>query len=414
MRARYALSVLLTPWAALIVAALMLFNASMYQKLWLDELQLIVDNQGRILAVTLPIVAGLAAFDVSRSVGPSTKSRWITDHERQRDLSFVLAWACSAVIGVYLIIVGSALARAIARHGDVTALPGALLEVLVHCAIITLFIALGGAMGRHLNAAWAGLGTVVTGYALLAWGGSNTYNGDGFGALNLGGATVSRLGLELSMPFALSQVVLAFLVIVLWTWPPRSQHWSPQANRGSAIAALTVGAVALGAFASVLPSTRWLENPQAPTDCRGTAPVICTYPEHKQAADRWDPDVRSMFDAVRREGYGSLVPDKVEEISRTYAPSGSVAIRSINLSDVENDSDTRTRLAAQLTSPVHCAFMSADVRPSDAYHTDFDKVFNVLMVASSPASVRASGKLPVIVSPQEAEETLRRLWSCNY
>ncbi|MGX2995627.1 hypothetical protein JNUCC64_15250 [Streptomyces sp. JNUCC 64] len=401
-RARYAFKTLVGPWLALPAVVLEAVNFAQRGMPWRGEALWTVDWFAIALFILGPLLAGGAAVDAARLSRPGNIHLVLTTGRPHRPYLRAVAWAAGPVLAVHLltIVVGLVVSGA---HGSVP-WAGVVSAALVQSAAVVWYAALGSAVGRFASPLVAGAVAAVGAFALiylLGEGGSS-----GFNLLSLGGATVSRLGYDYAPGYLAAQLVLFVVTGALLIGLPllqRSGLRLPTAV-GGGCAALAVVLVAAGPH--VLPADRLTSVEAAPTDCSGTAPEICLYPEHQRFKAQVVGHVRTLTEAADAAGYTSLVPERFDELSRTYRvgdptvtgmeiPADSYASGEVRIEDV----------ASALVRPLHCDLMYEEPGPGPAYwKEEFSLYATLLNAAGVKVDPREFPAPPEILSPREVEK----------
>lgn len=410
MRLRYAASTLATPWLALAALAVLLFQASSFNRFMTGELLLAADSAAILVMLVGPVLTGFSAFDAARHFSPSRAGVFTQVAARRRESAWLLFWSAAPIAVVFSAVTGARVANEFASHGHGTAMPATLATMFLHAVALVFFAAVGILVGRPLPPVAAGIVGLLVGYGVTMLGAGQ--RGVRFGPLDLGGASISRLGLELSPAFLAVQVAALLLVSLAVVAVARAVPPAPRQRLRRSLVGLGVVVLVMVAPVPGLPTSRWILAPEAPSSCVGTDPEICTYPEHADQADLADARIRGYAEALRQEQLSSLVPVKVHELRRSYTPDGAEMIRSVDLSEYDDSVEARRSLIHDLVTPVHCPQLIADVAPSNTYFDTVDRLAKTVAHAADPA-VEATLWSSEPMTSEEARAALVRLWACD-
>jgi len=242
---------------------------------------------------------------------------------------------------------------------------------LLQCLAIAWYVALGSAIGRFAPPVVAGLSAAVCAFVLfyLLGEGSGAGAQEDFQLLTFGGATVSRLGLTYDGGYLIAQAaVLLVTAAALLLLPLRTRSGVRVPTvAGSGLAAVTVAVLASTSL--VLPTQRLQTAPHAPQVCVGSGPQLCLFTEHSRFAGTVNSQLRDIAKAAKDAGYDALIPDKVEEMSRTYrpAPGTGTAGLQIPAEMYETGELSLEELVTELVTPQHCDALYGEAPPNDAY-----------------------------------------------
>lgn len=369
-RASFALRSLVGPWLvgpAVVLEALNFFQRGMP---WRGEGMWTVEWFAIALFVIGPLATGAAAVDAARLSRPGAVHLVVGAPRPALAYVRAAAWCAGPLMAVHLLAIGAGVLA-----GPVTApsvgWPAMAAAAAVQCLAIAWYVALGSAIGRFASPLVAGIAGGVAGFVahyLL----SNARGDDRFALLDLGAATVSRLGLEYRTDYLLAQAVVLAATAAALLWAPlrvRSGHRVPGvAGAGALVAAVAV----LGAGPLVLPDTRVTTAPQPPRHCVAGADVeVCLYHEHRRFEELVVPPLQRLATAARQEGYDALVPARFVESSRSYeadAPDAPDAVAfSLPTEAYAQDRLPVARLVRRLVAPSHCDALRAETPPPEEY-----------------------------------------------
>lgn len=411
-RLGYASRTLIGPW--LIVPALGMEIAIFVMRgmPWRGEGMWTVDWFAIGLFIIGPLCAGATAVDVSRLTRPGNVHLVVSVPRPARVYLRVAAWCAGPVIGLHLLTIAVALLVGQVRQPSAGWWP-MLGAVLVQCAAICWFAALGSALGRLTNPLLAGLAGGGAGFVLYYLAGDALTDEPQFRLLALGAATITMIGKAYNPGYLAGQAVVFALTSVLLLLLPvriRSGHRVPT---GSGVLAAATAVAVIVAGMAVFPPKREVDDPRPPEMCVGSAPEICMYPEHRRYVDLVVPQVRVLADAALKAGYPAFVPTRIIEESRTFHPDGP-GVRRLWLPawTYEEGRLSLDDLAYHLLSPSHCKQLSAPVPPPP----EFDRRFFSLLATWLSLVGREQGQAPVdykILRPEEVRQILTEFDHCD-
>ncbi|MFI8087095.1 hypothetical protein ACIF9R_02115 [Streptomyces sp. NPDC086080] len=317
-----------------------------------------------------PVYAGAAAVDASRLSRPGNIHLVVSVARLRLPYLRAAAWCAVPAAAVHLLAIVIALVTGGVQNPEV-GWGWMVLAALVQCLAIAWYVALGSAIGRFAPPVVAGLSAAAGAFVLfyLLGEGSGAGAQENFQLLTFGGATVSRLGLTYDGGYLLGQaVVLPATAAAMLLLPLRMRSGvRVPTGAGSGLAAVTVAVLASTSL--VLPAQRLQMAPQTPQDCVGSSPQVCLFAEHSRFAGTVNSQFRDMVDAARDAGYDALIPDKVEEMSRTYrpAPGTGTAGLQIPADTYETGELSLDELVTEIVTPQHCAALYGEEPPSDGY-----------------------------------------------
>ncbi|WP_327344311.1 hypothetical protein [Streptomyces europaeiscabiei] len=408
---RYALKTLVGPWAVIPVAVLETMNLLQRGMPWRGEALWTVDWFAIALFIVGPLLAGAAAVDAANLSRVGNIHLVLATAQPHRPYLRAAAWCAIPVLVVHVLTMAAGLAVG-GLYGDPQWL-GLAGAALVQCLAICWYVAIGSAVGRLAGPLVAGAVAAVGSFTLIYLFAES--DAEGFAPLALGGATVSRLGLEYSPAYLLAQVAVfvltgaAFLLL-----PVRLRSGRKVLTTAGAVAvALTAVLFVGGRYA--LPETRLVARPVAPAACVGSAPEVCLYPEHQRLHDQILQHVRILSEGARSKGYDALVPGRIEELSRTYSvsnpdivglemPSDAYATGRVSVEEV----------ASSMVRPLHCSEFYDEAGPQEAY---WAREFSLLYTLLSAAGVRLdTAEFPVeprILTPEQVEDIMDDYAVCD-
>ncbi|MFI8515587.1 hypothetical protein ACIGHB_31115 [Streptomyces sp. NPDC085460] len=361
---RYAARTLIGPWVALPATVLEVLNFFQRGMPWRGETLWTVDWFAISLFIIGPLIAGAAAVDASRLTRPGNIHLVVGVSRPHRPYLRAAAWCAGPVAAVHLLAILAGLA--LGGFSSSTAWFLILTAILVQILAIGWYVAIGSAIGRFASPLIAGAGAALGSFTLiylLGEGGKEVFE-----PLALGGATVSRLGYEYDPGYLLAQVAVfggTGILLLILPIRMRSGVRVPTAV-GLSLALAVAGVIAAGPY--TFPSDRLTASPKAPTRCTGAEPTICLYPEHERFEAQLVGHIQTLSGAAKAKGYPYFVPNRVEEISRTYRVNGkgtlgldiqadAYATGTIDIADV----------AVELVRPLHCEQLYTGAPPGEAY-----------------------------------------------
>ncbi|MFJ4689540.1 hypothetical protein ACIQNG_37750 [Streptomyces sp. NPDC091377] len=408
---RYAFKTLVGPWLVLPAVVLETVNFAQRGMPWRGEALWTVDWFAIVLFILGPLLAGATAVDAARLSRPGNIHLVLATKQPHRPYLRAAAWSASPVLAVHLLTVATGLITS-GVHGSVP-WPGITSAALIQCAAICWYAALGSAVGRFASPLVAGAVAAVGAFTLiylLGEGGST-----GFNLLALGGATVSRLGYDYTPGYLAAQLALFAITSVLLLWLPLRQRSGLRlpTTAGAVCAALTVVLVAAGPY--VLPADRLTPATAAPTDCSGTAPKICLYPEHQRFKNQVVQHMQTLTEAASAAGYTSVVPERLDELSRTYRISDPTVAGMEIPADAYPTGQIRIEdVASALVRPLHCDLMYEEPGPGPAYwQEEFSLYATLLHTAGIKVNPNEFPTPPKILSPQNVQKIMNSHRSCS-
>ncbi|CAM5334485.1 hypothetical protein GCM10010329_37450 [Streptomyces spiroverticillatus] len=408
---RYAFRTLLGPWAVLPVVVLEVMNFLQRGMPWRGESLWTVDWFAIALFVVGPLLAGAAAVDASRLSKAGNIHLVLATARPHRPYLRAAAWCAVPVLCVHLLTLAVGLAVS-GIHGSPQwfVLAGA---VLVQCLAICWYVAIGSAVGRLAGPLPAGAAAAVGAFSLLYLLGEGSTGR--FEPLALGGATVSRLGYQYAPGYLLSQIAVFTLtgaVLLLLPLHLRSGRRLPtRAGAG----ALVLAAVFVVGGQYAFPGQRLTEQAESPDSCTGSAPVVCVYAEHRRFQNETVRHVQTLSAAARSRGYRALVPDRVEELSRSYR------VRTPGTAGLELPADAYVSgrvalkdVASGLVRPLHCPALYEEPGPGPAYwQREFSLYATLLNTAGITVDPREFPEPARPLTPKEVQDIKDDYATCD-
>ncbi|WP_351230927.1 hypothetical protein [Streptomyces sp. NPDC002133] len=408
---RYACRTLVGPWLVLPAAVLEAVNFAQRGMPWRGEALWTVDWFAIALFIIGPLLAGAAAVDAARLSKPGNIHLVLATRRPYRPYLRAAMWCAGPVLAVHLVTIATGLI--VSRVHGSTPWLGIALAALVQGLAICWYTAIGSAIGRLAGPLVAGAVASLGAFALiylLGEGGS-----DGFNLLALGGATVSRLGYDYAPGYLAAQIVVFTLTAALVLLLPLHQRSGLRlpTPAGAPCVAIAAALVTTGPY--MLPDERFTADAAAPTDCTRTAPKVCLYPDHQRFRSQVVQHVQTLSQAADAAGYRSLVPQRFEELSRTYRinapntigmeiPADAYATGEVSLEEV----------ASAMVRPLHCDLMYTEPGPGPKY---WEREFSLYATLLNTAGVKVREEefpaSPRILSPQDVDKIMRDYGTCN-
>lgn len=315
---RYARRTMVGVWVGVPVAGLLALNAIQRGRDWRGDMLLAADAQGIVLFVVGPLLCAVVAVDSARASQAGNLQDVALTRPWMRPYLYSLAVGTGSAAFVLL---GGGLA-AVFASGSYYFQLGDFVDATIQLALLALslvyFGAIGSLIGRVSSPALAGLIAAVVGFALFT---SESARGEAFGLMTLGGATVSRVGLEYVQSYRVWQAILllALAVVAMLARP----SFTGAGTRVS-IAVFLAGVLAIGtpfavaaAKPSVLPTQRWAEKADPiPWRCDGGSPALCMVAHHSHLRPLYRSQLDAIASGARAAGIENILPDQVFELSR--------------------------------------------------------------------------------------------------
>lgn len=103
-----------------------------------------------------------------------------------------------------------------------------------------------------------------------------------------------------------------------------------------------------------------LAEPEPPGTCYWGDPVVCFYQEHRRVADDVAVEILKLVRAADEAGYTALVPSRLEQRSRSYAPEGDTWGFSLPSGVLAGEPVDAVGLVATMLAPDHCTALQGD------------------------------------------------------
>ncbi|MEV0269763.1 hypothetical protein AB0H43_13365 [Hamadaea sp. NPDC050747] len=399
----YAFRTLLGPWLIIPALGIEVMVFLLRGMPWRGEGMWTVEWFAVSLYIIGPLAAGAAAVDAARLTRPGNIHLVTAVHGQWRPLGRAVLWNAAPLAAIHLAVTAVGLLAGQVDKPSVGWLAMAA-GALVQCLVIAWYAALGSVVGRAVSPALAGLLGAGLGF-ILSYAIGDAATGNSFQLLALGAATVSRIGLRYDSAYLAGQAAVLTLTSMLFVLASIRLHGRWKAPSASGALALLAAAGLIIASPMVLPAKRTVPVAGVePQTCRGNAPQVCVYYEHRRFAPILDQRVRLLSDAAQAAGYDALVPRKVVENSRSYVGAGQ-GIRSIWLPTELYEQNTLAveEVAYQLIQPSQCDGLHQETPPSAAYDNRF---FSVLTTWLRIAHADTSAGFPVDVQPLSPAEVM--------
>ncbi len=412
LRLRYALRTLLGPWLVLLALGVEVTTFLVRGMPWRGEGMWTVEWFAIGLFIIGPLCAGVAAVDAARLSRPGNIHLVVSVPRPALAYLRAAAWCAGPIIGMHILVIATAVVVGNVHQPSV-GWWAMLSAALVQCAAVVWYVAVGSAIGRFVPPLLAGLVGGGAGFALQYVASDALTGAPAFRLLDLGAATVSRIGWTYNAGYLAAQAATftaTFLLFILLPVRTRSGRNIP--SPGAALPAVLAVATIL-AGPTVFPSKRVVDDARPPDLCFGTRPQVCVYYEHRRFAPLVLPKVEALAKAALEAGYPAFIPALVMEDSRTQRASGpGVMTLSLPAWTYEEERLPIEDVAASLLMPTHCAQLYTPVPPPKEFA---DRYFALLATW-----LRLVGKdldqAPVqarILRPQEVEEILVDFARCG-
>ncbi len=406
---------LVGPWGAVAVVGLEVVNLLQRGRPWRGELVWTVDWMGIVLFAAGPLLAGLAAVDAARITRREALPVVGSAAQPWRAYVEAILWTAGPATLAHLVAFGTAIAMGLpgvlSSSVGWSATAVALLAQILQFWWYTIF---GSVVGRFLSPVGAGLTAAVGGLAVFYVLGF----GDRFDPFAVGGSTVSRLGLTWNVVYlGLQVLVLCVTAVVMAVSIRGTRRRRPVVDVTAGLGVVLV----VGVASLVGPQQRTVAmEPTPPGQCLWGEPVVCVYAEHERIADAVYASVYEALDAARNNGYRSLVPELVHEVSRTYVPPRSEIAGVATDQLLQGDEWDTFDLLWDLSTPWHCPQIRGEQPPDDAYFQSMEAlVFTWLTLLDEPAGPQVADLPEGLLmerrlDPEQARETKAFLDSCGF
>ena len=396
-------------WAAAIVASTELVAALQRGMQWRGDLIWTIDWLPVSFILVGPVVAGFSAMDTSRvSVGTQHMFR----NPVVRTPAFAVAVSYTVIIGLtHLLILGSALVLSLPPAGDAAAL----LAVLCQILILALFASVGTLCGRFAGPAIAGIAGALVALLLVYLLSTAAHH---IGLMVIGGATIPRIGYAYNPSYLAIQsgALLLSIVAVLIVRPVEGPSRLHVTWKDALVATLLITVVAT--ISLTVRSDRLVAIDARPTDCGAVDAIpTCFYPQHRRVSDAFQGQLWILVEAARQKGYGDILPERVEEASRTRLPQkfnprfGTFFVMPDHL---QGQKPTLQEIVLGIVQPLHCPQVQGAVPPSDRYWSDLQALTATWVGLAAPQEVERLGYQGPVLTPKQAAELVEGFRTCTY
>lgn len=396
-------------WAAALAAVAELAIMVQRGMQWRGDLVWTLDWLPVSFMIVGPVLAGCVAIDTARTAdGAGHLSR----NPVLRTPAFAVWLAYTVVLGaIHLLVVTVALGLSMPPVGDAFA-P---LAVLCQLLILAFFAALGTAVGRFTRPLLAGVCGALAAFAAMY---VVSAPADHLVLLEFGGATIPRVGYAYSGAFLGWQAVALLLAIaaLLVLRPLDATRDRSIAPRDAVAAAVLVAGVV--AVSMTVPDDRLEAVDAAPTSCGAAQGVpTCFYPQHERVAGAFTEQFWVLVDVARNSGYDDLVPERVEEASRTQLPQEDdpdVAAFYVMPDHLQGQQPTLWEIAGGIVQPLHCPQLQGELPPSERYWSDLNALVGTWVGLVDPALAEDGGYLGSPLPAERAAEIVEGFRTCTY
>ena len=398
------------------LAVLVLLGVNIWQRGadWYGDPLLVADAQGIPQLIIGPLLTAVAAVDAAR----------LTSAGRRHLVSVAPSWRHPYVFAVLATWLPVAISQILVGIGCLLVYaPESLLsrtgaDVAIALAVLTMVslasVSVGSFVGRFLGTVVAGLVGVLLGvltvFVTVARSGAGA-----FGAFDVGGATVSRIGFAYDTGYLAWQGVVVACVSAALVLGPVVVVRARVLPSLRAVGAVTVAVWLVVAPPAFLPGQRMTFDPAAPSDCSGE-PEICMYSESAHVREAYSSVIRGLIDEAASAGYAALVPDRVEQVSVTYGPQRTGRTHVVTFT-VHGAEPVLVDLVVGMVTPVQCPQLSADEPPGEEFWTDVARVSAtwLTLAGTSPDDAGAvfglEGFTPL--SPADVSDLTTAFRSCD-
>lgn len=394
------------PWAALIMVGLEIQVMLSRGAQWRGDSVWTVDWISVSFIAVAPILAAALAVDTARLThGMAHLS--LARRLRRPEIALFVTYAV-LVATIHLGVASVGLAFSWRAGID----PYAWLAVAVHLALLWFFLALGSLCGRLAGPALAGICAAVLSFAALF-----LFSSGAVSLLGTGIATVPRVGYRYSPTSLLVQFAgLGLLTVALLGVRPRPSELGSGRLDGRQSATLAVALVLSLGLSALGPMGRLTTDAIPPQLC-GAAQTIptCFYPQHARVADSFTAEFWTVIQLTRDAGYEDLLPTRVDEVSRTWAPTdpqGGIFI--VTPEHLAGEPPTPTEIIYGLTQPLHCPQLQTDQPPSAKYGEDLHSLIATWVGLIDPALREAEGGAEHPLTTDEAAHLMHEFRTCTY
>lgn len=421
--AGYALRTLVGPWLVLPAIGIEIANFFQRGMPWTGEGLWTVQWFPIALFILGPLCTGAGALDASRLTRPGNIHLVRTSASPSLIYLRAVAWCAGPVMVVHLVaIIGGLVLGGVTKPS--VGWPWLAAGIAVQLVAIAWHVAIGSVIGRFTPPILAGVLGAVAGFALFYVLG-NAGAGNRFTLLDLGAATVPRLGLTYNGGYLAAQGLVLLVTATLFL------SVGVRARSGINIptpsgAALATAAVAIIITApAVLPAHRLLEKPEPPGTCweffqRREA---CMYAEHDRFRQEVEGKLSRLMHAADAAGYRVLIPQRIEEISRTYRPTdGTTAPLELDQA-YEAGAVSTSEIIISMMNPAHCPRLyDPNIGPPDAFIMNQRRLFATWLAIVGAAGLRRDAHMDAAaidlegvpkLSPAGAKKVMGQFARCD-
>jgi hypothetical protein len=236
--------------------------------------------------------------------------------------------------------------------------------------------------------------------------------------LEFGGATIPRVGYAYSGAFLGWQALALLLAVaaLLVLRPLDATRDRRIAVRDAVTAAVLAAGVVV--ISLTVQSDRLEPVDAAPIWCGAAQSVpTCFYPQHERVASAFTEQFWVLVDVARNSGYDVLVPERVEEASRTRLPQEDdpdVAPFYVMPDHLQGQQPVLSEIARGIVEPLHCRQVRGELPPSERYWNDLDALVGTWLGLVDPALAADSGYLGPPLPPERAAELVEEFRTCTY
>jgi hypothetical protein len=426
----FAWRALVSPWLAVLAVLLEAWSALEQSADWRGDLVWTLGEPVTPLLILGPLLAGTVAVDTARLTSAAYVGLWAGSRPRSRKYVFPLAAGVVPVAGGVLA-VSAVLVGITARRGlDFPVSPGDLLQPFVVVLALGAFGALGSLVGRVLPVVPAGLAAAAASFALTQIGA--TRGEPTFEPFSMSAAQSSSLGLTYGTRYAVAQVVLFCLVIVVALAAPVRLRGSLRIPTAAGWGALVVVACLVTLSSGAIGSPQYVPSAAEPTDCGGVAVDFCTFTEHDRERRLDEPTIEALVAAAREHGYSALAATDVVEVitkpqglalatgaplpAAQVVPAHELTYSFDGYSPVYRGHRTPAfSVASSLVYPYQCPQVYSEAGPPDSFYDNLNRVAATwagLIGVSSADNLMVRNKTPL--TPAQVATIMEQLRSCSF
>jgi hypothetical protein len=396
-------------WAAGLVATAEIAAMAQRGLQWRGDLVWTIDWLPVSFILVGPVVAGFSAMDTART---ATGALHLFRNPVSRTPAFAIAVSYTVILGLtHLFVLVGALVLSAPPVGD----DAAPLAVLCQVLILAFFSALGTAAGRFVGPVLAGVSGALAAFGMVYLLSAPSRH---LMLLEIGGATIPRIGYAYSASYlGYQSVALLFAIAALLVLRPLEGRRRRQVTWGdTAVACVLVAGVVAISF--TVRSDRLAAVDAQPTYCGAVSAVpTCFYPQHRRVAEAFQEQFWILVESARENGYGDLLPAKVEEASRTQLPQKAdvrTAAFYVMPDHLQGARPTLQEIALGIVQPLHCRQVQGETPPSERYWTDLQALTGTWVNLADPGEAQRMGYMGKALTPKEAAEMLKGFRTCTY